>query len=334
MPVSKRPGGTRKGGSKRRKGTATRVSERLRTLGEGAWGTWWREVGPGIEEALDAALPAGTEAPRNVHRAMRYSVFSGGKRIRPALTVLGYRMGGGRGRSGYALGAAIEMIHTFYLIHDDLPCMDDDDFRRGRLSCNRKFGEAIAVLAGDALQVAAFDLIANLPVAAERRVRALADITRAVGTFGVIGGQVVDIESEGKRISAATLQQMHERKTGALLRCSLTSGAILAGMDGKQLRRLADFGSVFGLLFQTVDDLLDELGSYRELGRRRGRDRLRGKATAPAILGMDRTRARLGDLVEGSLLAIPVEGARGEIFVDLVGRVVGRLPQDWLEHGR
>lgn len=303
----------------------------LRPDGHDAWGAWLDEVGPLIEAALDEALPAESEKPRSVHRAMRYSVFSGGKRIRPALGALGFRLGGGRGDGGARLGAAIELIHTFSLIHDDLPCMDDDDYRRGRLTCHRKFGEAVAVLAGDGLQVLAFEMLASLPASAERRLRVLWEITRAVGTAGVIGGQVVDIESEGRRISPASLRWMHERKTGMLLRASLVSGAMLAGARPALTERLARFGAAFGLLFQITDDLLDVHGSYRTLGRRRGRDRVRGKATYPAILGRDRTRLALADAVEEALSLVPVEGKSGEIFTDLVGMVVGRLPDDVLQ---
>jgi geranylgeranyl diphosphate synthase type II len=289
------------------------------------------EVGSPIEAALDEVLPAESEKPRSVHRAMRYSVLSGGKRIRPALAALGFRLGGGRGDGGVRLGAAIELIHTFSLIHDDLPCMDDDDYRRGRLTCHRKFGEAVAVLAGDGLQVLAFEALATLPAPAERRLRVLREITRAVGTAGVVGGQVVDIESEGRRISPASLRWMHERKTGALLRASLVCGAILAGGRPRLVERLAGFGAAFGLLFQITDDLLDEHGSYRTLGRRRGRDRVLGKATYPAILGRERARLALAEAVAGTLSLIPVEGAVGEIFADLVGTVVGRLPDGILE---
>jgi geranylgeranyl diphosphate synthase, type II len=302
--------------------------------GHDAWAAWLAEVGPAVERALDDVLPSESEKPRSVHRAMRYSVFSGGKRIRPALGALGFRLGGGRGHGGVRLGAAIELIHTFSLIHDDLPCMDDDDYRRGRLTCHRKFGEAVAVLAGDGLQVLAFEALATLPGSAERRLRALQEITRAVGTAGVVGGQVVDIESEGRRISPASLRWMHERKTGTLLRASLVSGAILAGSRPGLIARLARFGAAFGLLFQITDDLLDEHGSTRALGRRRGRDRVRGKATYPAILGRERARIALAEAVEETLSLVPVDGKAGEIFVDLVGMVVGRLPDQVLAGAR
>ncbi len=307
------------------------VGKAIRPEGRDAWAAWLTEVGSPIEAALDDALPAESEKPKSVHRAMRYSVFSGGKRIRPALGALGFRLGGGRGDGGVRLGAAIELIHTFSLIHDDLPCMDDDDYRRGRLTCHRKFGEAVAVLAGDGLQVLAFEVLATLPASAERRLRVLHEITRAVGTAGVVGGQVVDIESEGRRISPASLRWMHERKTGVLLRASLVCGAILAGARPGLLERLATFGGAFGLLFQITDDLLDEHGSYKTLGRRRGRDRVLGKATYPATLGRERARLALAEAVAEALSLIPVEGDMGEVFADLVGTVVGRLPEGVLK---
>lgn len=298
---------------------------------EGAWSVWLQEVAPRVDQAMEDALPAVVRKPQSIHRAMRYSVFPGGKRVRPALAALAYDLSGGRGDAGIRLGAAIEFIHTFSLIHDDLPCMDDDDYRRGRLSCHRKFGEAVAVLAGDALQVLAFEVLAQIPVAPERKVRVIREITSAVGTAGVIGGQVVDIESEGKRISSASLRWMHERKTGALIRCTLVSGGLLAGARAPWLKKLERFGVAFGLLFQIVDDLLGELGTNETLGRRRGRDRVLGKATYPAILGFARSRECLQDSIEESLAAIPADGGKGEIFVDLIGMVVGRLPGAWLE---
>jgi geranylgeranyl diphosphate synthase type II len=302
-------------------------------VGSGSWSAWQSEVGPVIDRILEASLPKASEPPTSVHRAMRYAVFPGGKRIRPALTALGYCLGGGRGDVGARLGASIELIHTFSLIHDDLPCMDDDDYRRGRLTVHRRFGEAVAVLAGDALQVLAFEMIGDLPVSADRRLRVLGEITRAVGTAGVIGGQVVDIESEGKRIPFARLRWMHERKTGALLRASIVTGAQVAGARPALIRRLEAFGAAFGLLFQITDDLLDESGSYAVLGRRRGRDRFRGKATYPTILGPKRSADALAAAIEDSLATIPAEGEAGEIFADLIAVVVGRLPDSWLPGG-
>lgn len=326
-----------------------------RELPAGAWNAFLHAESPAIERALEEMLPAATESPRRLHRAMRYSVFPGGKRIRPALAVLGFYSAGGRtaggrtaggrtagGRSlrgglAHRLGGAIELIHTFSLIHDDLPCMDDDDFRRGRLSCHRKFGEAIAVLAGDALQVLAFEALAGLPLVVDRRLAVLREISHAVGTRGVIGGQVEDLESEGRRISEAKLAQMHARKTGALLRASLVSGALAAGAPRDRVESLSTFGTEFGLLFQIVDDILNEVGSYSALGRRRGGDRQNGKATYLSVLGPDRTRTRLRRQVLASRAAAPSGAATGgrtrAVFLDLIDTVVGRLPSDWSEPG-
>ena len=207
--------------------------------------------------------------------------------------------------------------------------MDDDDYRRGRLSCHRKFGEAVAVLAGDALQVLAFEEMSRLPAPPAARLRVLTEITRAVGTAGVIGGQVVDIESEGKKITPSLLQWMHEHKTGDLLRASLTSGALLAGARAPLLRRLGEFGARFGLLFQMVDDVLNEVGSIRMLGKRRGRDRMLGKATYPTIIGLDETRELLGSAVTSCLDVVPVTGRDAAFFSDVVAMVVGRIPERW-----
>ncbi len=296
------------------------------------WSQWLEKEGRAIERALGDILPAKNLPPERLHRALRYAIFPGGKRIRPALCVLGFRSAGGRGALASRLGAAIELIHTFSLIHDDLPCMDDDDFRRGRLSTHRKFGEAIGVLAGDALQVLAFEVMSELSVSAERRLSVLSEITRAVGTLGVIGGQVDDLESEGKRIAEARLRRMHERKTAALLRASLVSGALLAGVDAAHRRELDRFGDNFGLLFQVVDDVLNEVGSYEALGRRRGGDRAHGKATYPAILGVRKTRLRLRELVVASRASIPARKQRTlgpTLYEGLIQTVVGRLPNDW-----
>jgi geranylgeranyl pyrophosphate synthase len=258
---------------------------------------------------------------------MRHSVFPGGKRIRPGLVLLGFEAAGGRGSAGPGLAAAIELLHTFSLIHDDLPCMDDDVIRRGRPTCHAKFGEAIAVLAGDALQVLAFQLIADLRIPAEARVRILREITAAVGTGGVIGGQVLDIQSEERRIRPETLRWIHGHKTGELLRASLVSGALAGGATPALVRRLDRFGRRFGLLFQIVDDLLDEVGSSGSLGRDGGRDRVNGKATYPSILGLERSREELGASLRACRAAIPP--GRGELFGGVIDAVVTRLPRTW-----
>ncbi|MEZ4648753.1 MAG: polyprenyl synthetase family protein [Candidatus Eisenbacteria bacterium] len=296
---------------------------------ENAWTKWLDGESPSIERALEESLPAGRKRPESIHRAMRYAVFSGGKRIRPGLSVLGYRAEGGKGDGGAQLGAAIEMLHTFSLIHDDLPCMDDDDLRRGRPTVHKEYDEATAVLAGDALQVLAFDRIGRLPASAERRLRVLTLITEAVGTEGVIGGQVVDIESEGQEISPQRLRWIHRHKTGALLRASLVGGAVLAGANASRIERLTEFGEAFGLLFQSVDDLLNEVGSFETLGRETGGDREKGKATYPSVLGTDGTRRALQTAFRRCRETVPVNGSRGEVFHGLIETVVIRLPEEW-----
>lgn len=301
----------------------------MTTASETAWATWLEGETPSIEAALESALPSARRRPERIHRAMRYAVFPGGKRIRPGLAVLGFRSEGGKGDGGARLGAAIELLHTFSLIHDDLPCMDDDDLRRGRATVHREFDEATAVLAGDALQVLAFEQIGRLPGSAERRVRVLLLITEAVGTGGVIGGQVVDIESEGQDIPAQRLRWIHRHKTGALLRASLVGGALLAGASEARVERLARFGDAFGLLFQIVDDLLNEVGDFASLGRERGGDRERGKATYPSVLGEAGTRRALGAAFRECRESVPKNGAVGAVYHGLVEAVVARLPEAW-----
>lgn len=294
-----------------------------------AWHRWIAAAGPRIERGLRDVLPAGATRPGSIHRAMRYAVFSGGKRIRPGLALLGFETAGGKGEGGVLLGASLELLHTFSLIHDDLPCMDDDDFRRGRPTCHKKFGEAIAVLAGDALQVLAFEVLASLPGPAPRRLEVLLEITRAVGTAGVIGGQVEDIESEGRSVDLRKLRWIHAHKTGALLRCSLVTGALLAGARAPVRARLTRFGDAFGLLFQIVDDALNEVGSREVLGRERGGDRQHAKATYPSVVGLERTKpALLAALLECRRL-VPVAGPQAEVFDGLLAAVVERLPRTW-----
>jgi len=294
-----------------------------------AWDAWFAPRTKKFENALESVLVPGSERPQSIHRAMRYSVFPAGKRIRPALTLLGYESTGGRGQAGLLTGAAVELIHTFSLIHDDLPCMDDDDLRRGRPTCHVKFGEATAVLAGDALQILAFDVLARMRVDAELRVEVLGRITRAVGTGGVIGGQVVDIESEGKKISRQTLEWMHARKTGALLECAICSGAVLGSKSRRGLGGFQRFGQSFGLLFQIVDDVLNEVGSYKALGRHKGGDREKGKATYPSTLGLAKTREVLIETVHECRDRVPVDGPRRDVFLGLIEFVLSRLPSDW-----
>ncbi|MCI0589299.1 MAG: polyprenyl synthetase family protein [Planctomycetes bacterium] len=244
-----------------------------------------------VDRELDRRLPGLGEPPRALHRAMRYAVFPGGKRLRPALALLACETFGGKSSDALPAAAALEMIHTYSLIHDDLPCMDDDDFRRGRPTVHRAFGEAMAVLAGDALHTAAFRAIA-----ATRRREAipalLESLSRAAGSAGMVGGQVDDLDAEGKRPALGRVRSIHARKTAALLAASAECGAICAGAGEARVNEAAEFGKTLGLAFQIADDVLDVVGTRRRLGKTPGKDARSKKMTYPACVGLDRSRAR------------------------------------------
>src|SRR6266436_1075295 len=240
-----------------------------------------------IDVALGRLLPPATQHPVSIHKAMRHSVFAGGKRLRPILCIEAGRMIAGSLPDGIdGLGAALEMLHTYSLIHDDLPALDNDDLRRGRPTCHKVFGEAIAILAGDALQTQAYEVLARLKCPAEARVRIIEEIARGTGTVdGMIGGQVKDLEAERQRPDAATLEYIHRSKTGALITASLVSGGIYAGGSTTEIQRLRDFGRAIGLAFQIVDDVLDVTQSSEQLGKTAGKDTASEKATYPSLFG-------------------------------------------------
>jgi len=247
-----------------------------------------------VDEALAACLPPEDALPSSVHRAMRYSVMAGGKRLRPILVIAGAEAVGGKADTVMPTACALELIHTYSLIHDDLPAMDDDDYRRGRLTSHKVFGEAIAILAGDALLTHAFRLIAENaarvsdPAVIREVIREVAD---AAGTGGMVGGQVVDIESEGKAVTAETLEYIHLHKTAALIRASLRVGAMLAGARPADVAAIGEAGESLGLAFQIVDDILDVEGTLAELGKSAGSDERKQKATYPALHGIEASRA-------------------------------------------
>ena len=249
-----------------------------------------------VDEALEHHLPAVTAAPPIVHEAMRYSVFAGGKRLRPILVIAGAEAVGGRMADVMPTACCFELIHTYSLIHDDLPAMDDDDFRRGRPTSHKAFGEAVAILAGDGLLTHALGLVAvnaslgKAPLEAFPRV--LAEITEAAGTAGMIGGQVVDIQSEGKTVSAETLEYIHSHKTGALIRAAVRVGAILGAGGEREVAALTAYGERIGLAFQIVDDVLDVEGSLATLGKTPGSDQRKRKITYPGLHGLERSWAR------------------------------------------
>jgi geranylgeranyl diphosphate synthase, type II len=283
-------------------------------------------VAPAVDDALDRLLPPADQPPERIHEAMRYSLFAGGKRVRPALVVLaGETWGADRDRL-LAPAAALEMIHTFSLIHDDLPALDDDDLRRGRPTVHRAFDEAIAVLAGDALLDLGLQVVAEHPADLEpaRRLRSVSVLARAVGTHGMIGGQVDDLQAErggidaGAPGAAALLESIHRRKTGALLVASLEIGALCAGAGDDELVRLRRLGDLIGLLFQIRDDVLDVEASTEELGKTAGKDERAAKLTYPRLYGLEESKRMLaGHGEEAVALAAELPGD-GALFRSLV----------------
>jgi len=280
-----------------------------------------------VDTALERHLPSEAAPPLTIHRAMRYSVMAGGKRLRPILVIAGAEAVGGAATMVMPTACALEMIHTYSLIHDDLPAMDDDDYRRGRLTNHKVFGDAIAILAGDALLTLAFRLIAdNADLVSDPRVirDVVAEIADAAGTVGMVGGQVVDIESEGKAISAETLEYIHRHKTAALIRASLRVGARLAGGDVKAVAAITEAGSDLGLAFQIVDDILDVEGSLEELGKTAGSDERKQKATYPGIHGREASRRQAKMLIDRAKERLGVFGQRSAPLLALADYVVER----------
>lgn len=247
---------------------------------------------------LDRFLPRKDEYPKEIHKAIRYSVFAGGKRLRPYLTMLAFQMYNEDVELVTPVAAAIEMIHTFSLIHDDLPDIDDDEYRRGKKSCHAVFGEGVALLAGDALLISAFELVTMAEIDAALRVQFVRELAREVGVKGLITGQMVDIESEGKKVDKKTLNYIHENKTARLINLSLRFGAIAGGAPADELALIEEYGNLIGLVFQIVDDLLDIEGSQEELGKSIGKDANVEKATFPAVYGIEESRLKAAELTE------------------------------------
>jgi geranylgeranyl diphosphate synthase type II len=280
-----------------------------------------------VDEALERFLPGEDAPPPTVHRAMRYSVLAGGKRLRPTLVIAGAEAVGAPAATVMPTACALEMIHTYSLIHDDLPAMDDDDYRRGRLTSHKVFGDAVAILAGDALLTLAFKLVAeNAALVTDPRVvcDVVAAIADASGTYGMVGGQVVDIESEGKAIMPETLEYIHQHKTAALLRASLWAGARLGGGDAGALAAINDAGQSLGLAFQIVDDILDVEGSLEALGKTAGSDARKQKATYPALHGLEASRREARRLIDEAKSRLTVFGDRATPIRALADFIVER----------
>lgn len=254
---------------------------------------------------MEKLVPAAKTFPESVHEAMRYSLFAGGKRVRPILAIAAAEALGARTQGLLPIASALELIHTYSLIHDDLPAMDDDDLRRGRPTCHKVYGEAVAILAGDGLLTMAFEVLSdprNLKaVAPKTMLKIIREIAVAAGVAGMVGGQVVDIESEGKEIDFPMLEYIHTHKTGALIRASVRVGALYAKANERRLKALTRYGELIGLAFQIADDILDITGKEEELGKDVGSDIEKGKKTYPAFLGVGESRKRAEEVVDKAL---------------------------------
>ena len=254
------------------------------------------EISAKVDQRLRELLPPTTEAPAELHEAMRYSALAPGKRLRPALVLLAAQAVGGNEQAALDSGCALEMIHAFSLIHDDLPALDNDDLRRGLPTCHIKFGEAVALLAGDALFALAFEVLASLPLPASQVVEILKITAKCVGSEGLVGGETIDILSEGKEVSKETLDQIHIRKTAALIAAACEIGALASPDPTSSRSTLRTYGESIGLAFQIADDVLNETATAEQLGKAVGSDRERGKATYPALYGLDESRTKALDL--------------------------------------
>ncbi|BCG48118.1 (2E,6E)-farnesyl diphosphate synthase [Citrifermentans bremense] len=280
-----------------------------------------------VDQALERFLPNGKELPASLHGSMRYSVFAGGKRVRPVLMLAACEAVGGELKPALPAACAMEMIHTYSLIHDDLPAMDNDDFRRGNPTNHKVYGEATAILAGDALLTEAFILLScnGEGVDPAARLRVIHEIAHASGSRGMVGGQMVDMESEGKHdIDMATLSYIHTHKTGALIRASVRAGAILGGASEEAFDALTRYADAIGLAFQIADDVLDVEGTTEELGKDAGSDQARGKATYPALVGLEASKLRAEELVQIALAALEPFDERAEPLRAIASYIVKR----------
>jgi geranylgeranyl diphosphate synthase, type II len=285
------------------------------------------ELGQALTDAaLERLLPPDTQHPVSIHQAMRHSVFAGGKRLRPILCMEAGRMVAGSFPEGVEeLGAALEMLHTYSLIHDDLPALDNDDLRRGRPTCHKVFGEAIAILAGDALQTQAYEVLSRLRCPAELRVRIIEEIARGTGTVeGMIGGQVVDLEAEHTKPDLAMLEYIHHSKTAALMGASVVSGGVYAGAEEKTAGKLRSFGQSIGLAFQIVDDVLDVTQTSEQLGKTAGKDKAAEKVTYPALFGVDESLKKAEVLVDAAFGSLSGFGSKAETLKSLARFLVER----------
>lgn len=280
-----------------------------------------------VDAALDHILPPEDRFPQVLHKAMRYSVFSGGKRFRPVLCCAAFESLGGEGDAVIPAACAIELIHTYSLIHDDLPCMDDDDLRRGKPTSHKVFGEAVAVLAGDALLSLAVEVVVRrLPayIGSDLTVRVLEDLLSAIGSDGMVGGQVVDIQTSDSQATPDLIEYIHSRKTGCLIASSLRIGGMIAGGNSSSIKNLSDFGERVGLAFQIVDDILDAKGCFGKLKSGSELDRKRGKPTYPAVFGLEKSESIARQLIDEAKQILEPLGERGIVLRSLADLVINR----------
>lgn len=287
--------------------------------------SWLKAKQQQVDDALNVLLPKPNARPATVHKAMRYSVFAGGKRLRPILCLAAAEACGGSDEAALFPACAVEIMHTYSLVHDDLPCMDDDDLRRGRPTSHKVFGEGIAVLTGDALLTEAFAIIAQTP--ATKRYTAAEYVTELALTGGsrkLIGGQVLDLEGEGKQLNKTQLVRIHEAKTAALLTSSLRLGAMTANVTPAKLDAITEFGYNLGLAFQVIDDILDVTQTTEMLGKTAGKDEAVAKSTYPAILGLDQSRKEAAKLTQKSLKALQIFGKKATRLEAIAHHMLGR----------
>lgn len=281
-----------------------------------------------VEDALQRWVPREEIFPSQVHKAMRYSLFAGGKRIRPILALAAAEAVGGKRDDVLPLACALELIHTYSLIHDDLPAMDNDDWRRGKPTSHKIFGEALAILTGDALLTEAFFLLARPDVmkgvSPRRRLRAIFEIARAAGSLGMVGGQTMDILSQGKKVDKDLLEYIHTHKTGALIAAAVGSGAIIGGASPKQYKALSKYGEKLGLAFQIIDDLLDVQGDAQQLGKAVHKDQTQEKVTYPALFGLQESKKLAEKLIAEALLYLQIFDQRAEPLREIAKFILKR----------
>jgi geranylgeranyl diphosphate synthase type II len=286
---------------------------------------WIKRTRALIEKSLLASVPAAKTKPATIHRAMRYSLLAGGKRLRPVLCCAASEACGGSVRGALPAACAVELVHTYSLIHDDLPCMDNDDLRRGKPTSHKVFGEGMAVLAGDALLTEAFAVLASAkPKGTSTIAELVAELARAAGSRGLIAGQVADLEAEGRKPSEPALYFIHAAKTGMILRASLKLGAMCSGATKAQLAALDRFGFALGLAFQIQDDILDATQSARKLGKTAGKDAAAGKMTFPALYGLERARELAAQWTDQSIASLEPFGLRGAKLRGLADLMLSR----------